>query len=181
MPATGFDDFYRAHREGLLVFIRQYGGPGLDAEDICGEAWARAFARWRMISEPRGWVFRVAINLAHRAGREASRARPSGDVLDFEHAAARWPWSTPMPGAEWGALVSDIRDALQRLPGQQRAAVLLDHAGWSPPEIADALGCSAGTVRGHLFRGRAKLRRFLDEPRPAAQRVAGEGLEGRMV
>jgi RNA polymerase sigma-70 factor (ECF subfamily) len=178
-PRTGFANFYRAHRDELLFFMRQYAGSGVDTEDICAEAWARAYVSWPVISEPRGWVFRVAINLARQAGKQARRTSPSDDIGAFQHAAVRWLSSTPMPGAEWGALVSDIRDGLQRLPGQQRAAVLLDYAGWSRAEIAAMLGCTTVTVRGHLFRGRAKLRKFLDEPEPITQRAPSKALEGR--
>lgn len=181
MPGTEFADFYRMHRDELKLFMRQYIGRGLDVEDICAEAWTRAYVSWSALSEPRGWVFKVAINLAHRAAREARRTSLTDDIGAFQDPAIRWLSSSQMPGAESGALVSEIRSGLQRLPKQQRAAVLLDHAGWSRAEIAVALGCTAVTVRGHLFRGRAKLRKFLDEPPPIAQRASSEGVEGRMV
>lgn len=179
MPRTGFAEFYRVHRGELLVFIRQYCGDGVDAEDICSGAWERAYVEWPALREPRSWVFKVAINLAHRAGREARRAYPSGDIPASQQVSVRWLSSSPMPGAEWGALVSDVRDGLQRLPWQQRAAVLLDHDGWSRAEIAAVLGCTTITVRGHLHRGRGRLRRFLGEPSVVPQRASGEGLEGR--
>lgn len=178
-PRHGFADFYRAHRGELLEFIRQYGGPALDAENVWAETWARAYVSWPALSEPRSWVFRVAINLTHRAGREAGRASPCGDTRADHEATARWLSVAPLPGVEWGALVSDIRDGLQRLPGQQRAAVLLDYAGWSRVEIAAVLGCTAVTVRGHLHRGRAKLKGFLGEPSQITQQAPNAGLEGR--
>jgi RNA polymerase sigma-70 factor (ECF subfamily) len=178
-PGAGFEDFYRAYRDKLLIFVRQYCGPGIDAENVCQDAWVRAYLEWAKLREPHSWVFRVAINLAHQAGREARRANPSEDILAGRQVPVRWLSSAPMPGAEWGAQVSDVRAGLQRLPWQQRAAVLLDYDGWSRPEIAAALGCTTTTVRGHLHRGRAKLRRFLGELPAVPRRAPSEGLEGR--
>jgi RNA polymerase sigma factor (sigma-70 family) len=45
------------------------------------------------------------------------------------------------------------------LPPQQKAAVVLRYLlDESDEQIADALGCTTGTVRSHLSRARATLR-----------------------
>ena len=52
-----------------------------------------------------------------------------------------------------------IQEGLQALPEQQRKVVLLvDVQGRSYEEAAQAMGCSLGTVRSRLARGRAAVR-----------------------
>jgi RNA polymerase sigma factor (sigma-70 family) len=51
-------------------------------------------------------------------------------------------------------------DVLFRLPYRQRAVLVLRYWGdWSEAEIADALGCRAGTVKTLASRGIARLRK----------------------
>jgi DNA-directed RNA polymerase specialized sigma24 family protein len=65
----------------------------------------------------------------------------------------------------------DVRAALLALPRQQRAVIALFYLEDRPvAEIATLLGCSEGTVKTHLSRGRAALATRLgeevtDEPR----------------
>ena len=58
----------------------------------------------------------------------------------------------------------DALDLLATLSEQQRAAVVLRYAGgFTPTEIADLLGTSAGTIRVQLHRAHAHLRDRIDE------------------
>jgi len=58
-----------------------------------------------------------------------------------------------------------LRIELDKLPRRQRAVLVLRYyAGLSDPEIAEALGCTPGTVRGYASRALATLR---IEARPA--------------
>jgi RNA polymerase sigma factor (sigma-70 family) len=53
----------------------------------------------------------------------------------------------------------DLRGMLARLPGQQRAVLVLRYyEDLSDDEIATALGCRVGTVRGYASRALATLR-----------------------
>jgi RNA polymerase sigma-70 factor (ECF subfamily) len=57
-----------------------------------------------------------------------------------------------------------LRDALWRLPHEQREVLVLRHlAGLSPSEIASRLGKSEGSIHGLHHRGRGALRMALDE------------------
>ena len=48
--------------------------------------------------------------------------------------------------------------ALQQLPAEQRAAlVLVDMEGYPVAEVAEILDCAEGTVKSRCARGRAKL------------------------
>jgi hypothetical protein len=62
-----------------------------------------------------------------------------------------------------------------RWHGQERVLVLRYYEGLSDPEIAEALGCRPGTVRGYACRALAALRVELTAPPSAAPVVIKEG------
>jgi RNA polymerase sigma-70 factor (ECF subfamily) len=174
-----FTEFYRARHKEVLLFARHHAAPYLDVENIVAEAFARACAWWPSLSNPRPWVYRTVINLINDAGAKSQRISPSGDPCLGHETASMWRSWAQSPGPEWGVQVAEISRALQQLPDQQRAAVLLDYRGWSRTEIAAALECTTVTVRGHLHRGRAKLRELLGEPQRTRRQASNKGVEGR--
>ena len=99
------------------------------------------------------WIIRVARNVAldHiRASRQIPLAEvrtsdEGGEQIGFERALS-------------------LREALERLPAEQREVLVLRHvAGLSPGEIADRLGKSEASVHGLHHRGRGALRAALRE------------------
>ncbi len=57
----------------------------------------------------------------------------------------------------------DLWAAVRRLPRRQQETVVLHYRmGAAVQEIAQILGCEAGTVRTHLARARAALRETLE-------------------
>ena len=57
-----------------------------------------------------------------------------------------------------------LREALARLPADQREVLVLRHvAGLSPGEIADRLGKTEASIHGLHHRGRSALRAALSE------------------
>jgi RNA polymerase sigma-70 factor (ECF subfamily) len=68
----------------------------------------------------------------------------------------------PSSGALDGTLSVDLRAALQQLPEDYRAVVLLaDVEDFTMAEVADIMGCPVGTVKSRLFRARAILQELL--------------------
>ena len=72
------------------------------------------------------------------------------------------------PSAEYGALVrlerSAVVEALRRLPGRQREAIVLRYyADFSEAEVAAAMGISRGAVKSHTARAMAALRADLEQ------------------
>ena len=58
-----------------------------------------------------------------------------------------------------------VRNSLMRLPEKQRAALVLSYyQKLTHGQIAEAMGCSIGAVKTHLFRALKKLRTLLPEP-----------------
>ncbi len=109
------------------------------------------------------WVARIATNTALNRAKQRKRQRertgaelPDGDIL--ADAKARGP----VKGAIDAELMDDLRVAVEQLPPEQRAALLLcDVEGRSYAEIADILGCPKGTVMSRIHYARTKLRGLL--------------------
>jgi RNA polymerase sigma-70 factor (sigma-E family) len=119
------------------------------AEDVAGEALARAYSHWSSIANhAHPWVVKVATNLALDTGRKRTRAAHHRiELIDtVEHD----------PHVE---LRLDLQRALRELPRRQREVVALRFLGdFSEQETADALGLGTGTVKSHASRGLARLR-----------------------
>lgn len=120
------------------------------AEDASQEAFLRAFRRlegYRRESSERTWLLAIAINVCRDMLRRPERRR----VLSVADVAAAAP--APEPGA-----YTPLYEAVQALPQQQRAAVLLHYFhDLTCEETARALRISRGTVFSHLRRARQAL------------------------
>jgi RNA polymerase sigma-70 factor (ECF subfamily) len=103
------------------------------------------------------WIYRIAVNTCYDQLRKAKRRRtdPIPDHLDPVDPSAE-------SAIESAALRPEIRTALDRLPTDFRAAIVLsDIEGMSMTEVASVLGIPAGTVKSRLFRGRRLLAEHL--------------------
>ena len=61
-----------------------------------------------------------------------------------------------------GTMGLDLTEALNRLPEEYRAVVLLaDVEDFSMGEVAEIMGCPVGTVKSRLFRARGILKQLL--------------------
>lgn len=125
-----------------------------EADDIAGEALARAYARWGGVADhAEPWVATVA----GRAAIDVVRRR--GTARRFLRAAGPQARSEEQP-----ELRLDLQRALLALPVRQREVVVLRHlADRSEQETARALGLSPGTVKSHASRGLAALRAGLGQ------------------
>ncbi|HLX89379.1 MAG TPA: sigma-70 family RNA polymerase sigma factor [Acidimicrobiales bacterium] len=142
--------FAELYRLAYRVSFRVLGDRG-DAEDVAQEALARSHLHWaRLSARPEGWVVTVATNLAidrHRRRRRQPATIDEPLALVDPHLTER----------------IDLARAMRRLPRRQREVVFLRYLADLPElEVADALGCSPGTVKVHASRGLAALRRQLD-------------------
>jgi RNA polymerase sigma-70 factor (sigma-E family) len=141
-----------AHR----VAFRILGDQG-DAEDVAQETLARALVRWRRIAgyaEP--WTATTSSNLAIGIWRRRSRGkgmsiRQADTVDEYSHDRM------------------ELVRLLRGLPRRQRDVVVLRYlADLSEAAVAEALGCSVGSVKQHAHRGLAALRLAIDPTRGGA-------------
>jgi RNA polymerase sigma-70 factor (TIGR02960 family) len=162
-------DAYDDHRRELHAHCYRLAGNVADANDLMQEtflcAW-RARDRFQGRASARTWLYRIATNV-FLDGRKAAERRtlPVGDILE---------WSTPIGPYPDGLLSEDVESdlgaqemvelaliaALMYLPPRQRAAfVLRDVNGWTPAEIADALGVAVSAANSLIQRARGTIRR----------------------
>jgi len=159
------------HMDSLHHFARYLSGSAVDAEDLVQEAYARAFRAaptFAWGTNLRAWLFRILRN-AFIDGRR--RTRRTSDEDASESASEEVPFAhEPLFGdiemeALRGAVAADIERALSALTADARAVVLLDLEGFSEGEIAEIVGCAAGTVKSRLSRARDSLRKLLAQYR----------------
>lgn len=108
-----------------------------------------------------GWLHRITTNLFLDQARRKSRIRFDGLADDAE---SRLPSTQPSPerSFEFNNLDLDVQAALEELPPDFRAAVVLcDLEGLAYDEVARVLGVKLGTVRSRIHRGRTILREKL--------------------
>ena len=108
------------HIPRLRRYARALTGDRNAADDLVQDTLERALSRlhlWRQGSDLRAWLFTIMHNIYVNQTR--SRIRHPHEALD-ESAAEALHDREP----DWGEL-RDIDDALSRLPGDQRAVLLL--------------------------------------------------------
>jgi DNA-directed RNA polymerase specialized sigma24 family protein len=145
--------FFQASWEPCLRAVVAVAGSPQLAEDQVAEAFARAWTSWRTVRRhpaPRAWVVRTALNTGASWWRRRRRELPlAGHDL-------------PVPGDLDGGLDAALLTAIWGLPPRQREVIALRiFLDLDTATIASQLGIEAGTVRMHLSRGVAALRREL--------------------
>lgn len=152
-----FERLVHEHYATVYRFLYRVGGRDRPlAEDLCQEAFARAFrarATLAAVENQRAWLFRVAMNVylnERRRGRTAS-------LCDVGEPAA--------PGRSVNPMADRVRDFIQTLPAKQRAATILrviEEREYD--EIALVLSCSLTAARANVSEAMRKIRaRFGEE------------------
>jgi RNA polymerase sigma-70 factor (sigma-E family) len=149
-----FGEYVRFRSHALLRAAQAMTGNRADAEDLLQATLVKAYQSWDRIDDPAAldtYVRRVMVN-THISGWRRRRVDeyPTDELPDS-------------PSREDTTSDSDLHDAVRRaidrLPRQMRAAVMLRfYDDMTEPEVAAALGVSVGTVKSTVARAMAKLR-----------------------
>ena len=147
-----------------------------DAEDALQDALSTIWKKRRRVCvhpNPRALVLRICINAAYDALRKQHRRRKHEEPNSYEQNHAH------IASSQTGALEKlvqketekEILAAIGRLPRRQAVAVLLRIVREQPYDmIARIMGCSEGTVRIHVARGRNRLSQWLAHLSPHPQK-----------
>jgi RNA polymerase sigma-70 factor (ECF subfamily) len=155
------------YRRTLELHCYRMLGSRHDAEDLTQEtllrAW-RALDRFERRSSVSTWLYRIATNacldeIERRPRRaEALAVEPYPDDRVAE-AALVAPVADPAARyAQREGMELALLTAIQRLPGRQRAVLILrDVLGWTGAEVADLLDTTVAGANGALQRARATI------------------------
>ncbi|RFB05159.1 sigma-70 family RNA polymerase sigma factor [Parvularcula marina] len=144
----------------LRAFARSMCGNASMADDLAQEAMLKAWKSRESYKEGtnlRAWVFTILRNHFYSEQRRAWRSQP----LDQEVAEGTL-MAVDDPSAPLEVLA--LRNALQKLPSEQREAVILVGAGGLAYDEAAAIcGCAVGTIKSRVSRGRSALEEMLND------------------
>ena len=152
--------FVSDHYDRLIRLAWLICRHGPDAADAVQRGLEQAWRQRTTLREDarlRPWVDRVVVREAIRMGRRPWLRR----VLSLDSQVG-WiePASVSSELTEW----ADIHRAFGRLPGDQRAVMVLHHhAGYTVAETAAIVGAPVETVRTRLRRAKDRLRAELGE------------------
>ena len=158
-----FGQLVSQYDQPILALARDMVGNIPDAQDVYQEALLAAYRGlpgFRMDSDFSTWLYRIAVNQALRFRGRRQRRR------DLEQGAAPEEAGPTALGADRRLLDRELQQQLDRalahLSRQERMAFTLCHRqGLRLDRAADLMGCSTGSVKSYLFRGRDKVKRAL--------------------
>lgn len=144
----------------LRAFARSLCGNAALADDLAQDAMLKAWkarASFEPGSNMKAWTFTILRNLFYSEKRRSWRRQP----LDPEVAEATLVANdNPSDSLE----LLNLRNALLKLPDNQREALILVGAGGlSYEEVADICDCAVGTIKSRVSRARKAVLKIIDE------------------
>lgn len=155
---TAFEALYDRYHRGILAFCRHMLADHGEGEDALQQTFVSALPALRKEGREvhvRAFLYAIARN---RCLSIIRARRESVSIDDVQVATAGLPASVEVR-ADLRELLAD----LQRLPDDQRAALLLAEVGdLSHDDVAEVLGVRRDKVKAIVFQGRENLMRWRD-------------------
>jgi len=178
--------------QGLVLSLtRRYLGsrsPGID--DVAQQVFIRVF-RSKMTYKPKAkvktWLYSITVNAclneirrlrAQKNRRVSSFTAVFGDPSGEDGTPAFEDLGSPAPDSDMAGseIAREVRAAVDRLPEQQRLALVLTRFhGCSYEEVAESMATTVPAVKSLLTRARQNLRTLLERFVEAQQHPAPEG------
>jgi len=172
-----FETLVRRHGAAVLGYLTKMTHNQDHAEDLFQETFQKVHQNAASFTgnNLRPWLLKIATNAAIGRWRKekkhaaTSLAAPVGcsDGLHCHTLESTLKANTlqPVEEVELEEKRQQVRAALNTLPAQQRAALILNYYHhMTYQQIAKSLGCSVGSVRTHLFRALKKMAAVLPNP-----------------
>ena len=171
--SEAFDELVTRYRTRVFGMIHNMVHSEQDAWDLAQDSFLKA---WKSIGRFRGqssfytWIYRIVMNVTidwlrkkhvKGAGAEFDDAI---ELREIDPASKTVPKTEALPyeTMEREEIRGRIDKAIAQLSPEQRAVILMKEIeGMQYHEIAEALGCSIGTVMSRLFYARKKLQNLL--------------------
>ena len=165
--SDAFAQLVDRHKDRIVNYLSRLTGSRDRAEDVAQETFVRFYQklhRYREEGALSAYLFRIATNLV----RSEERRRRRWQMLQplFAHSPFSSNGHPAEPDPQEDALAHEehrqVTRALASLDVIYRAPLVLrEIEGLSYQDIAAALGCSEGTVKSRLHRGRRLLKEKL--------------------
>ncbi len=170
-----FESFVLAYQDMVFSTASRLLGNDAEAEDVAQEAFLRAWNHWENLAgspTAGGWLKTVTRNLClNHLERYRARWKMFSDLAreDDEGEARELDFAAP-DTLDQNLLTRDqrvlIETALQKLPKDQRVALVLYHfEDMDYADIAKHLRVSLGKVKTDIFRAREALQKKLQPAR----------------
>lgn len=169
-----FNELVTQYRQRCFAMIYQMARNEEDAWDLTQEGFVRA---WRNLSNFRGqssfftWLYRIMTNvtldwLRKKRVEGGQEFDDSIGLPGIAPGAVTVPQKVMQPAERIAdqEIRARIDSAIARLGEEHRAVIVMrEIEGMEYQEIADAMGCSIGTVMSRLFYARRKLQTMLQD------------------
>ena len=161
---SGFKREMLAALPSLRAFAMSLIGRHDRADDLVQDTIMKAWAKqdhFEMGTNMKAWLFTILRNELYSKLRKRGREVQDSDGI-FTENLAQHP-------SQYGSLdMQDFKKALEKLPDEQREAIILVGAsGFSYEEAAEICGCAVGTIKSRVNRARQRLQELLQ--------ISGEG------
>jgi RNA polymerase sigma-70 factor, ECF subfamily len=173
---AAFGALVRRHERRVYSVAFRMLGRAEDASDASQDAFLMAFRnldRFRQDAAFSTWLHRITVNACYDILRKRARQPLLHAVSDDSPEPEPGP---PLPDhADRVATALDVQEALSRVPGEFRAALILADVEDLPyEEIAAILEIPVGTVKSRVHRGRLSLARTMGLGEPAIPPATSE-------
>ena len=158
-----FEEIVRRHEREIMRYLLRVSGNREDAADLFQETWLRAYRAYPRLkpeSNPRPWLYTIAVNLCRNRARDGARRAAVIVADDGENPAADKIDKTQRSSNENdGYATVRLRELMAALPVKQRDALQLRYfAGLDYAEIAATLDCSQQGARANVSLALRKLK-----------------------
>lgn len=145
--ATSVEALFRAEYAGMVRLAFTLVGNNAEAEELVQDSFAEVHQRFSEIRRPGAYLRSAVVSRCRSLLRRRQMMQ--------SHA--------PEPPADLPGDAGELWDVLHRLPEDQRMTVVLRYYGrYRASEIAELLDMPAATVRSHVKRGLAAMRKELE-------------------
>jgi RNA polymerase sigma-70 factor (ECF subfamily) len=168
---AAFDELVRRYQGRVYAVAYRITGNREDALDVAQETLLKAYRKIDTWQPTRGflpWLMRLTTNQAIDQLRRQRRHRHESfdEALRADGAGAAAETAPQETGRDVRAseIEHRVQVALAVLSPTQRAVFAMRHyEGFALADIAEALGCTVGSVKVHLFRALKKLQKELQD------------------
>jgi len=173
---TAFGELVRRYGDGILGYLARMTGSREQAEDLFQETFKRVHEKAHTFRGEgfKSWLFTIATNVAIDALRRRKRVQvvslnrnagcADGNCDELGAVSAVADCCDPSAEAIMAEQKEQVRQAVEELPGKQRATLVLAYyQQLSYPEVAEVMGCSTGTVKVQMSRALRTLAQMLPD------------------